>query len=138
MVKIIGIYFGINKRFIYTCLIKQTSTTVAMKSYSTFLLSFGLLLLSYSGATAQSVINVQYRPDRGLSDPELPDPRYAGAVEVNELKEKVQILTDAYSRLVEQHNIQADRLHALERLVRMTGPPPAKTLPNSVISIRKL
>ncbi|TGE15411.1 hypothetical protein E5J99_12470 [Hymenobacter elongatus] len=109
-----------------------------MKSYSTFLLSFGLLLLSYSGATAQSVINVQYRPDRGLSDPELPDPRYAGAVEVNELKEKVQILTDAYSRLVEQHNIQADRLHALERLVRMTGPPPAKTLPNSVISIRKL
>ncbi|MCB2407785.1 hypothetical protein [Hymenobacter lucidus] len=109
-----------------------------MKKYYTSV--FGLLfaVLTYSEARGQTIINAQYRPINGLSDPELPDPRYAGALEVDELKEQVQLLTDAYSRLVEQNNLQADRLQALERLVRAVGPPPARTLPNSALSIRKL
>ncbi|MCB2379133.1 hypothetical protein LGH70_16145 [Hymenobacter sp. BT635] len=96
------------------------------------------MLTAYSGAQAQMAMNVQYRPSSGLSDPELPDPRYAGTVEVAELKEQVKSLTEAYSRLVEQHNLQADQLQALERLIRTAGPPPPRALPNSTLSIRKL
>ncbi|TGE29097.1 hypothetical protein [Hymenobacter metallicola] len=109
-----------------------------MKNYYTLFFAFAAVAASGTEALAQSAVTVQYRPVQGLSDPELPDPRYAGAVEVGELKEQVQALTEAYSRLVEQHNLQTDRLQTLERLVRSVGPPPARPLPNSTLSIRKL
>lgn len=111
-----------------------------MKKYYAPVFAFFLLVLA--SATAQAQVapdsNGHYRPARGLSDPEQPDPRYAAAVEVSELKDQVKLLTDAYSQLVEQHNQQADRLQALERLTRTAGPPAPKELPSSIISIRKL
>ncbi|TGE24901.1 hypothetical protein E5K00_06785 [Hymenobacter aquaticus] len=109
-----------------------------MKNYYSFACAFFLVVGSASVAQAQSAMTVQYRPNSGLSDPELPDPRYAAAIEVGELKEQVQALTDAYSRLVQEHNLLTDRMQALERLVRTVGPPPPRALPNSTLSIRKL
>ncbi|PJJ59676.1 hypothetical protein [Hymenobacter chitinivorans] len=111
-----------------------------MKNY--YAPTFGFFLLVLTSAPAQAQIapdsNGHYRPARGLSDPEQPDPRYAGALEVSELKEQIKLLTDAYAQLVEQHNQQADRLQALEQLTRTAGPPAPRELPATIISIRKL
>ena len=138
MEQIISVFFWyLLNIYLYLSYIITKNIWHMKKHYTPF---FGLLLavLMYSGAQAQTVIHAQYRPVQGLSDPELPDPRYAAAGEVAELREQIQLLTDAYSRLVEQHNIQTDRLQALERQVHSVGPPPARQLPNSVLSIRKL
>ncbi|UOQ51020.1 hypothetical protein [Hymenobacter cellulosivorans] len=96
-----------------------------MKHSYTFVFGLLLLMLSFAPVRAQMApdSNGHYRPTKGLSDPEQPDPRYASSVEVNELKDQIKLLTDAYSRLVEQHNQQADRLQTLERATRTAGPP---------------
>jgi cell division protein FtsB len=88
-----------------------------------FALLLALLLIGSASVHAQNAPQHRQRTITGLGDPEPAEPRYAAlSQEVEELREQVQTLNQAYQEMLTRYNQQVARVRELE--LRYANPQP--------------